>query len=796
MKFKSLIAKMTLEEKASLCSGLDYWHTKPIPRLHIPAAVLSDGPHGLRRLVTKGLQGGSGRTLPATCFPTAATLANSWDEELLTKVGEALGEEAAARKVSVLLGPGCNIKRNPLCGRNFEYFSEDPFLSGKAAVAMIRGIQSRGVSACIKHFAVNSQELNRLTNNSVVDERTLRELYFPAFEMAIKEGGVCCLMSSYNLVNGIYATENPHLLQDVLRDDWGYDGVIVSDWGAVDDRVAALKAGCHLEMPGCSRQADCEIVEAVKDGTLDEGLLDERIDTLLSLIHDTRRPPKPDKNAEKAHRALAAQAAAKCAVLLKNENDLLPLKKDTRVAVIGCFAASPRYQGEGSSKVVPTELISPLRGLHKAGVNIIGYAPGFRRSGHRDIRMAQKACALAKTADTVLLFLGLSEQDEAEGKDRTHMRLDANQISLLEKLKKVNPHIAVILSAGSIVEMNWDEHAQAVLLSGLGGQAGGIAIAQVLTGAYNPSGKLSETVPLRYEDVPSARYYPGREATSEYREAMFVGYRYYDTAGVAVKYPFGFGLSYTQFAYTDLHVENDTVSFTVKNTGKVAGTEIAQVYLAPHAHGVFRPKRTLCGFARVELAPDEEKAVSVSLPARSFAVWNTAENRWVVEPGDYEIQVGSSCADIRLTQVVTKTGDTFENPYTEEELAPYFSAQVQNIPDESFAALLQNDIPPRFWDPEAGYGMNDSIAHSANGKGFGKFLYRVADAAHWGLEKLGRRRAARRIEEVTTLPYRGYYRMSNMLSKEQVEALLKAVNREKGGLRAFARSLLHKKQDR
>lgn len=796
MKFKSLIAKMTAEEKAALCSGLDYWHTKPLPRLHIPSMVLSDGPHGVRRLVTKGLQRGSGETLPATCFPTAATLANSWDEELLTKVGEALGEEAAARKVGVLLGPGCNIKRNPLCGRNFEYFSEDPYLSGKAACAMIRGIQSRGVSACIKHFAVNSQELNRLMSNSVIDERTLRELYFPAFEMAVKEGGVRCLMTSYNLVNGIYATENPHLLQDVLCGDWGYDGVIVSDWGATDDRVAALKAGCHLEMPGCSRLSDQEIVEAVRDGSLDEALLDERIDTLLCLIHDTKHPPVSKTDTDKAHHALAAQAAAKCAVLLKNENSLLPLKRSDRVAVIGCFAAEPRYQGEGSSKVVPTGLVCALQALQSAGVNVIGYAPGFRRSGRRDVRMAQKACALAKTADTVLLFLGLSEQDEAEGKDRSHLRLDANQTALLSQLRKVNPNIAVILSAGSIVEMDWDKNARAVLLAGLGGQAGGTAVAQVLTGAYNPSGKLSETVPLHYKDVPSAAYYPGREATSEYREAMYVGYRYYDTAGVAVKYPFGFGLSYTQFAYDALRVEDDCIHFCVKNTGTVRGTEIAQVYLAPHTGGVFRPKRTLCGFARVELAPGEAQEVTVSLPERSFAVWSTAENRWVTEPGDYTVEVGASVADIRLSQIITKTGEALENPYTDERFAPYYSAQVQHIPDESFSALLQNDIPRHFWDPEAKHGMNDSIAHSANGKGFGKFLYRVTDAAHWGLEKLGQHRAARRIEEVATLPYRGYYRMSRLLSKEQVEALLKAVNREKGGIRAFARSLLKKKQDK
>lgn len=791
MKYKELISQMTLEEKASLLSGANFWNTKPVERLGIPGIMLTDGPHGLRKQGGKADHLGLNNSIPATCYPTAAGLANTWDEALIEEMGQYLGLEAASEGVSVLLGPGCNIKRSPLCGRNFEYFSEDPYLAGKMAAALIRGIQSNGISACVKHYAVNSQELCRMTNDSVLDERTLREIYLPAFEMAVKEGGVKCLMTSYNKVNGTYAHEHPHLLRDILYKEWNYDGMVVSDWGGNNDRVASVKAGGTLEMPSSNGQTDRQLVKAVQMGTLDEAILDEQINRMLEMIFSTQDAIHGKSYDKDTHHEMAAKVAEKTAVLLKNEEQALPLKPNASIAVIGDFAKTPRYQGAGSSKINPTSLDCGLDALKAIGVNVIGFSKGFRRSGKHDNKLIREAVALARQADTVLLWLGLDEGGEAEGVDRETMVLPANQIALLEAVAAVNPKIVVILSCGCSVEMNWDTHAKAVIHGYLGGQAGASAMAKLLTGAVNPGGKLSETVPLSYTDIPSAPYYPGREATTEYREGLYVGYRYFDTVGQAVKYPFGHGLSYTEFAYSDLSVSNEAVTFTVRNIGNVHGEEVAQLYITAKTGGMFRPAQELKGFARISLAPNEEKTVTIPLNDRSFAVWSIEENDWVIEPGDYEIRIGASSRDIRLTAVIPKEAAPVMNPYVGEVFAPYYSGKIHSVSDESFAALLGREIPNSRWDISVPIGFNDPIAKCAHlSGGFGKFLFNLLSLIRKGLWSIGKREVSNNVLFVINLPWRGVARMSGVLTDGQVYALLDVVNRKKGGWRKLLKVTL------
>lgn len=796
MKYKQLIQQMTLEEKASLLSGANFWNTKSIDRLGIPSMMLTDGPHGLRKQGGKADHLGLNNSIPATCYPTAAGLANTWDEALIEEMGQHLGLEAASEGVSVLLGPGCNIKRSPLCGRNFEYFSEDPYLAGKIAAALIRGIQSNGISACVKHYAANSQELYRMTNDSVLDERTLREIYLPAFEMAVKEGGVKCLMTSYNKVNGSYAHEHTHLLRDILYEQWGYKGMVVSDWGGNNDRVASVKVGGTLEMPSSNGQTDRQLVSAVRNGTLDEAVLDEQADRVLEMVLSTQKAICGKSYDKDAHHEMAAKVAEKTAVLLKNEEHILPLLPNTSVAVIGDFAKTPRYQGAGSSKINPTKLDCGLDALKDIGANIIGFAPGFRRSGKHDSKLIREACALAQKADTVLLWMGLDEGGEAEGADRETMLLPANQITLLEAIAAVNPNIAVILSCGCAVEINWDIHAKAVIHGYLGGQAGAQAMAKLLTGAANPSGKLSETVPLSYTDIPSAPYYPGKEATTEYREALYVGYRYFDTADRPVKYPFGHGLSYTEFAYSNLSVSDDTVSFTVRNVGTVSGEEVAQLYISAKTGGMFRPAQELKGFARVNLAPNEEKIVTIPLNDRSFAVWSISKNDWVIEPGDYEIRIGASSRDIRLRKVLTKDCVPTENPYIGEAFAPYYSGNIHAVSDESFAALLGHGIPAPNWDISAPIGFNDPIAKCEQlSGGLGKTLYRSLMLVRRILWRLGKKETSNSVLFVTNLPWRGMARMAGVFTDEQIYALLDVVNRKKGGWRQFLKLTLFGKKE-
>ena len=589
MKHQDLLDKMTLGEKAAFLSGKNMWQTRDFAHLGIPSIFCSDGPHGVRKQAGAGDHLGLNASLPATCFPTAATVANSWDEKLGEELGNALGEEAAAQEVHVLLGPGLNIKRSPLCGRNFEYFSEDPYLAGKMAASYIRGIQSQGVYACPKHFAVNSQELRRMAMDAVVDERTLREIYLTGFEIAVKEGGAKSIMTSYNEINGVYANENKHLLQDILRREWGFDGIVITDWGASNDHAAGVAAGSNLEMPSPGLDSAREILRAVKEGRLTkeevDACVDELLDAVLTLTEQTKG--KNHKIDKEKHHSLARRAAEESAVLLKNEDGFLPLKPGCKVAFIGDFALEPRYQGAGSSMVNPicletlAQLLSgnpeTLEPFLPSGIQLAGINRGYCRNGEADAMQKKEALELAASADVVIYCFGLDEISESEGMDRSHMRIPQNQIELLEAIAKVNPNIAGVISAGAAVEMPWAHCLKAILYGGLYGQAGAGAMLNLLTGKVNPSGKLSETYPIKYEDTPAFRYFPSSQRTAEYREGIYVGYRYYQAASVNVQYPFGHGLSYTDFAYSDLQADENGVEFTITNTGKRDGAETAQL---------------------------------------------------------------------------------------------------------------------------------------------------------------------------------------------------------------------------
>ncbi len=690
MKHPEILQKLSLEQKCALLSGKNTWQTQDYPRQGVPAIWLSDGPNGLRKQAGAADHLGLNPSEPATCFPTAATMANSWDPALGEEVGRALGEETAAYRVNVLLGPGLNVKRSPLCGRSFEYFSEDPYLSGKMAAAYVRGIQENGIAACPKHFAVNSQELRRMASNSVLDERTLRELYLTAFEIVVKEANPKTIMSSYNKVNGVYANENHHLLVDILRNEWGFDGAVVTDWGGANDHVEGVKNGSTLEMPSPGLGGARKLLKAVAEGSLTEQEIDLRVDELLELVLSTTAAIEkaPRKFDEDAHHQLAKRAAAESIVLLKNEGGILPLKHGRKVALIGDFARTPRYQGAGSSMVNPTRVDSLKDAMKTAELELVGCCAGYERSGKLNKAYLDEAVSQAKLADVVILCIGLDESSESEGLDRTHIGIPAVQKQLLDAVTAANPNVVAVVSAGSVIETDWVEKCKAVVHGYLGGQAGAGAMLEVLTGWQNPCGKLAETIPLRYEDTPAARYFPGRKQNAEYREGLYVGYRYYETANKAVRYPFGYGLSYTTFAYSDLQVSADKVTFTITNTGSCAGAEVAQLYVAKPDAAVFRPARELKGFAKVFLKAGESKAVTIPLDDKTFRYWNVATDRWEVEGGNYQLLVGANVQDIRLTADITLPGTGAPDPYAGRELPDYRTGNIQNIPDAEFEALL------------------------------------------------------------------------------------------------------------
>ena len=690
-----LLKKLTLEEKCALLSGAETFKTRGMPEHGIPQIWLSDGPHGLRKQAGESDHLGLNPSVPATCFPTASAVANSWDAALGEEIGAALGEEAAAQEVSVVLGPGLNMKRNPLCGRSFEYFSEDPYLAGKLAAGYIRGIQSKGVAACPKHFAVNSQETRRMASDSIVDERTLRKIYLTGFEIAVKEGHPRSIMSSYNLVNGTYANENKHLLMEILRGEWGFDGAVITDWGGSNDHALGVKNGSTLEMPAPGGDSVRELLAAVESGKISESDIDARLSELLPLVFDTKAAldAAPREFDAAAHHALARRAAEESLVLLKNEGSLLPLAAGAKVAVIGDFAKNPRYQGAGSSMVNSTQVDVLLDKLINSELNVIGYQQGFDRHGKPDAALQKSACELATQADTVVLCMGLDEIAESEGLDRSNLRLAQNQVDLLQAVAAVNPKIVVVLYSGSVVETPWLDNCQALLYAALGGQAGAGAVADALTGKVNPCGKLAETWPLAYADVPSAADFATRRKTVEYREGLYIGYRYFTTAEKAVRFPFGYGMSYTTFAYSDMAADEQGVSLTVTNTGSVAGTEIVQLYVAKKDSELFRPVKELKGFARVTLAPGEKQRITIMLDDKAFRFWNVKANRWEIEGGEYELLVGASVEDIRLCEKISVHGTAAVHPYEDRDLDCYYKGDVLHVSDADFEKLLGHPIP-------------------------------------------------------------------------------------------------------
>jgi len=661
---KKLINEMTLEEKASLCSGEDFWHTKGIERLGIPSIMMTDGPHGLRKQSAEADHLGINNSVPATCFPSAVGLASTWNKELINKVGVALGEECQAENVSVLLGPGANIKRSPLCGRNFEYFSEDPYLSSQMATHHIKGIQSQGVGTSLKHFAVNNQEHRRMSVDAIVDERTLREIYLASFEGAVKQGKPWTVMCSYNKVNGEYASENNYLLNEILKDEWGFEGFVVSDWGAVNERAYGLENGLDLEMPSSFGVGEKKIIDAIKSGQLSEEKLDRAVERILNIIFKAVDNKKENAVYDKdAHHQLAREVASESMVLLKNEDSILPLKKSGTVAVIGGFAQSPRYQGGGSSHINPTKLDNILEEIDAVSgeETTVMYAQGYDlKNDAVDENLINEAKAVAQKADTAILFVGLPDRYESEGYDRTHLRIPENHRQLIEAVAEVNSNVIVVLSNGAPIEMPWLDKVKAVLEAYLGGQALGGAIADILFGIVNPSGKLAETFPVKLSDNPSYLNFPGEKDKVEYKEGIFVGYRYYDKKEVEPLFPFGYGLSYTSFEYSNLSVDKkemkdtDTVSVhvTVKNTGDRAGKEIVQLYIQDVESRVIRPEKELKGFEKVALQPGEEKTVTFTLDKRSFAYYNVELKDWHIETGDFRILVGKSSRDIVLSETI------------------------------------------------------------------------------------------------------------------------------------------------
>ena len=777
MKHADIIKQMTLEEKCYLFSGKDFWQTRSVERLGVPNMTLSDGPHGIRKQEGAGDQLGLNGSLPATCYPTAATIANSWDTALGEEIGEHLGTEAASQGVGTLLGPGLNIKRSPFCGRNFEYFSEDPYLAGKMAASYIRGIQKNGVAACPKHFAANSQELRRMASDSVMDERTLREIYLTGFEIAVKEGRARSIMSAYNRINGVYANENEHLLQEILRDEWGFDGFVVSDWGASNDHTEGVRAGSHLEMPTTGGDSDLELIEAVKSGRFSQELLDQRVDELLDVILSVTKSIKPLEgkpfDVEK-HHAMAAKASEQSIVLLKNENNILPLKKGAKVAVIGEFAQKARYQGAGSSVVNPTRLDNAMDVIKNFDLDVAGFEAGYPRSGKGDPAMQARAVELAKKADIVLLYIGLDEISESEGLDRSHMRLPQSQIDLIEAVAAVNPSVVAVMSAGSAVEMPWLPKCKALVHGYLCGQAGASSVLKVITGQVNPSGKLAESYPVKYEDVSSAPYFPAKERTAEYREGLYVGYRYFETANVPVLFPFGFGLSYTTFEYSDLTVTGKEATFTLKNTGKMDGAEVAQLYVSKPDGDVFRPAKELKGFTKVFLKAGESRQVTIPLDDKAFRYFNVKTNRFETEGGAWTVMIGASCADIRLSGTVSVKGTQAASPYDKAKFAKYFSGDIKSVSDAEFEALLGRPIPDGHWSGTL--DMNDAICQLYYAKSWiARKVYKIM--TNMLNKSIQKGEPDLNITFIYNMPFRGIAKMAGgMCTMEMAEGILTIVN--------------------
>lgn len=713
---KQLVSQMTLEEKVSLCSGLNMWELKGIERLGIPSIMLANGPHGLQKQADDADFVGISNSIPATCFPPAVTQAATWNRELIHELGEALGEECRQEKVGVLLGPGINIKRSPLGGRNYDYYSEDPYLSGEMAKQHIMGVQSQGVGTSLKHFAVSNQEFRRMTINVVVDERALREIYLAGFENIVKEAQPWTVMNAYHVLNDFYCSENEYIINDILKNEWGFDGLVVSDWGSVNDRVAGLSAGVDLEMPGSAKDNEAAILAALDSGKLEETAVNQAVERILPIIFKAAETLQQDFTYDKqAHHELARRIAEEGTVLLKNEGETLPISENANIALIGRIVKTPRFQGGGSSLTNPTMVDNLFDEMvNRVGENNISFALGYPESDKAPVDEALLAEALqtAENADVVVVLVGTKE---AEGGDHKDMKLPAAHTALVEKVAATHKKVIVLLSNGAPVEMPWCDAVPAIVEGYLGGQAGAGAQADILLGKVNPSGKLGESFPIQLEDVSSHPYFPGGPSIVEYRESIYVGYRYYDTADQEVRFPFGHGLSYTSFAYRDLVVtqqrDGATVTLKVKNTGAMAGKEIVQVYVRDVDSTVFRPEKELKGFAKVDLLPGEEKEVVVPLNGRSFAFYDVTQKDWVAESGKFDILVGASAQDIRLSESIHIHSTQLASPVTDrEKLTPYyFLSKETPISQEAFAELYGKQLPVNEPPRKGYYTLNTPI---------------------------------------------------------------------------------------
>lgn len=764
-----------------MLSGASEWDSRGNERAGIPSFVMSDGPHGVRRQLGAGDHLGLGQSKPATCFPTAGTVANSWDPALAEQMGEALGKEAHDLDVNVLLGPGLNIKRNPLCGRNFEYYSEDPQVAGHMAAGLVKGIQSNGISACPKHFAVNSQELRRQASNSVIDERTMREIYLTAFEITVREAHPWTIMTSYNEVNGVYAHENKHLLQEILRDEWGFDGMVVSDWGGSNSAVDAVKAGGSLEMPSPGFTSVRELVGAVQAGTLAEADLNARAAEVAKIARLTKtegvgRDDLLKDDIAAAHHAVARHVAENSSVLLKNSNGTLPLAAGVNVVVVGDMAKVARFQGSGSSKVNATREENLLDELTRTeGVNVAGYAQGYDRQGAKNQGLIDEAVALAGKADVVVAVVGLDERSESEGLDRSTMAIPQVQNDMVDALVATGKPVVIVLIAGSPVELPWYDGVSAILYIGLSGQAGASATANALTGKVNPSGHLAETWPIQYADAPNSGWYPAIGRDAIYREGPFVGYRYYTTAGVPVRFPFGYGLSYSSFSYADLKVDDNGVEFTVTNDSDVPGATVAQLYVRGPQGGVLRPDRELKGFAKVQLDAHESKTVRIEFDRYTFRHFDTESNAWHVESGEWTLMVGANVEDILLTATHEVKGDVDPKP-ADPALGSYLTGKVKEVTDDEMTALFGH------WVVAPGkpvtFGANDPISSWVDSKGF---VARTVAKVLTNREESVREKTGQpdlNTLFILNMPPRAMSKMTQgMIDSAMVQAIVKIANR-------------------
>ena len=800
MKHKEIVGKMSLEQKARFVSGYDYWHLEEAPELGLPKIMMTDGPNGLRKQDTEHRRKakiGLGNVVPTTCFPPAVTSACSWDETLWFEEGEAIAQECLAERVSVILGPGTNIKRSPVCGRNFEYFSEDPLLAGKSAAGIIKGVQSKGVGVSLKHFACNSQEAFRMVIDEIIDGRALRETYFTGFEIAVKESQPWTVMNSYNRINGVYASQNNWLQEQVLRKEWGFKGLVVTDWGASVDRVPGLENGTDLEMPSSGTLNTQRIIEAVKSGTLDMDVLDERVDNVVDLIIKSK--PNLEKNYKydvEAHHKLAQKIAEGSMVLLKNNDGILPLKSGQKVAVIGELAKSPRFQGAGSSVINATKLDNAYDCLVSLGADVT-YAQGYEKG--KDVvnsQLVSEAVQAAKAADVAVVFAGLTEEFEGEGYDRVDINMPTCHNNLISEVAKANPNTVVVLAGGSVVYMPWVNEVKGLLNSGLGGQAGGAAVADILTGRVNPSGKTAETYPVKFEDNPTYGNYPGGPVTSEHRESVYIGYRYYDTAGKDVLFPFGYGLSYTTFEYSDIKVsskdikDTDTlkVTFKIKNTGDMDGAEVAELYVADKESTIFRPEKELRAFTKVFLKAGEEKEVTLEIGKRAFAYYNVNIGDWHVETGAFEILIGASSRDIRLSETVNVTSTVEAQVPDYRESAPaYYTADINGMKGEQFEAVYGQKLP----SPEVDKNKKIDIYCCLNDARHTKWGGKICRLIEGIMSKMGSDAngdGKMLAAMATQIPIRNFIAMSmGVFSPEMADGLLMMLNDDQSSFVGFSK---------